>query len=126
MVLGAALGMAIGLQRARSHKSVGMRTLGLIGLGSALATSMLASFPSAGPADASRMMQGILTGTGFLGAGVILRGRGVHRVHGLTTAAAIWLTALIGATAGLGLYVPATLGAAIGIGLLMIPEDVDH
>jgi len=86
-------GAAIGLNRDLHEKPTGVRTLGLVALGSALA--VMAASELGGPGDASRVMQGIVTGIGFLGAGVIVR-PAAGRVHGLTTAAATWLTACIG------------------------------
>jgi putative Mg2+ transporter-C (MgtC) family protein len=98
------IGGAIGLDRELHGKPTGIRTLGIVGLGSALV--VLAS-QHAGGADAnagSRVIQGVITGIGFLGAGVILRNPGGKRVHGLTTAAAIWLTACIGVACGVGAW----------------------
>ncbi len=87
-------GAAIGLNRDLHAKRTGVRTLGLVSLGSAL--GVMAAAHVGGPGDASRAMQGILTGIGFLGAGVIIRSASGTRIHGLTTAAATWLTACIG------------------------------
>jgi putative Mg2+ transporter-C (MgtC) family protein len=97
--LGAAalVGAALGLNRDLHGKSTGVRTLGLVGLGSALA---VLAFGQASSADASRVLQGIVTGIGFLGAGVIVRSNDGDHVHGLTTAACVWLTACIGAACG--------------------------
>jgi putative Mg2+ transporter-C (MgtC) family protein len=92
------VGVFLGLNRDLHGKPTGVRTLGLVGLGSALA---VAAFGHANIADASRVVQGIVTGIGFLGAGVIVHGdRGDH-VHGLTTAACVWVTACLGAACGL-------------------------
>ena len=87
------IGTAIGLNRDLHGKPTGVRTLGLVGLGSALVVLSVAQGSSV---DASRIIQGIVTGVGFLGAGVIFRSEG-HHVHGLTTAACVWVTACIGA-----------------------------
>ena|SRR5581483_7832834 len=94
--LGAAalVGALLGLNRDLHGKPTGVRTLGLVGLGSALAVLTVSG---AGMADASRVVQGIVTGVGFLGAGVIIRTGGRHGIHGLTTAACVWLTACAGA-----------------------------
>ncbi|RAI34035.1 MgtC/SapB family protein [Rhodoplanes roseus] len=94
-----AVGMTLGLNRDLHGKPTGMRTLGLVGLGAALAVMAVVD-PTLPPTDAlnavSRVVQGILTGIGFLGAGVIVRGSGEARVRGLTTAACTWLTASLG------------------------------
>ena len=92
--LGAAalIGIALGLNRDLHGKPTGVRTLGLVGLGSALAVMAAAEIDGAA---ASRVMQGIVTGIGFLGAGVIVRA-GKSHIYGLTTAATTWLTACMG------------------------------
>jgi len=91
------VGIALGLNRDLHGKQAGVRTLGLVGLGSAL---VVLAFGQASSADASRVVQGIVTGIGFLGAGVIVRNEQGHHVHGLTTAACVWLTACMGAACG--------------------------
>jgi putative Mg2+ transporter-C (MgtC) family protein len=68
--------------------------------------------------DMSRVVQGIVAGVGFLGAGTILKGSGEEKVHGLTTAAGIWLTAAIGTAAGLGLEATAVLSAVLALAVL--------
>jgi putative Mg2+ transporter-C (MgtC) family protein len=88
------VGGAIGLNRELHEKQTGVRTLGLVSLGSAL--GVLAAAQVGGPGDATRAMQGILTGIGFLGAGVIIRTASGSHIHGLTTAASTWLTACLG------------------------------
>src|SRR5271166_1103989 len=107
------VGGAIGLDRDLRGKPTGVRTMGIVSLGSALIV-LASQYPAAEPdsAAASRVMQGIVTGIGFLGAGVILRNPGGKRVHGLTTAAAIWLTATLGAACGVGAW-PLVVTAAI-------------
>jgi putative Mg2+ transporter-C (MgtC) family protein len=111
--LAAVLGALLGYQRERVHSTAGLRTHILVCLGSAF--FVLASVEAGQTsADTSRVIQGIVTGVGFLGAGTILKVSDRLEVHGLTTAASIWLTAGIGVGAGLGhLWLPA-LGAAIG------------
>jgi len=108
--LGAAAlaGGAMGLNRDLHGKPTGVRTLGIVSLGSALAVLTATNYPSTDANDVSaisRTVQGVLTGIGFLGAGVIIRNddQGV-RVHGLTTAACIWLTAAIGLACGIGAW----------------------
>jgi putative Mg2+ transporter-C (MgtC) family protein len=120
LLLAAALGAGIGYQRERANKPAGLRTHVLIALGSALFTVVSIFGFSSG--DPSRVAAGIVTGIGFIGAGVIFRGvRGDH-VVGLTTAASIWATASIGLAAGVGMYLIATVVAAITVLLLMIPR----
>jgi putative Mg2+ transporter-C (MgtC) family protein len=97
--LGAAAlaGVALGLNRDLHGKPTGVRTLGIVGVGSALAVLAISG---ASGADVSRVIQGILTGIGFLGVGVIVRNNEGQHVHGLTTAACVWLTACIGVACG--------------------------
>ena len=73
----------------------------LVALGSALFV-LAPALSGMAVADLSRVMQGIIAGIGFLGAGAIIKARGVGDVKGLTTAASIWLTAAVGVTAGMG------------------------
>jgi|SRR5215510_961591 len=100
--LGAATlaGAALGLNRDLRGKPTGIRTLGLVGLGSALVVMTVAAMDDT--AAVSRAIQGLVTGIGFLGAGVILHTSEGRQVLGLTTAACTWLTACIGAACGVG------------------------
>ena len=113
LALAAALGALLGYQRESVHSTAGLRTHILVCLGAAF--FVLASVEAGQTsADVSRVIQGIVTGVGFLGAGTILKVGDRLEVHGLTTAASIWLTAAIGVGAGLGhVWLPA-LGAIIG------------
>jgi putative Mg2+ transporter-C (MgtC) family protein len=121
LLLATALGAGIGYQRERANKPAGLRTHILIALGSALFT-VVSIFGFGGGVDPSRMAAGVVTGIGFIGAGVILRGiRGDH-VVGLTTAASIWIVAAIGVAAGVGMYLVATVVAVIAVLVLMIPR----
>ena len=97
--LGAAIliGGVIGLDRNLHHKPTGVRTLGLVAVGSALAVLAVAHDRQA---DVSRIVQGV----GFIGAGVILRQATNGKVHGLTTAASIWVTAALGVLCGLAAW----------------------
>lgn len=122
VLLAAALGAAIGFQRERSGKPAGLRTHALIALGSALFT-VVSVFGFGIGADPSRVAAGIVTGVGFLGAGVIFRGlRRDGAVVGLTTAASIWTTAAVGLAAGIGMYLIAFIVTIITVGVLMVPK----
>ena len=121
LALSVVVGAVIGLNRDLHHKQAGVRTNALVSLGAALAIIVVAppGIEEAHRIDAmSRVIQGVLTGIGFLGAGVILRDPESRRVSGLTTAAAIWLAALLGVAAGAGYYVPVV--AALVLGLVAI------
>jgi len=111
------VGGLLGLDRDLRGKPTGVRTLGLVGLGSALA--VMAGGHIGGEGDASRVIQGIVTGIGFLGAGVIVRaGAGFH-VQGLTTAACTWLTACFGVTSAVGDWEIVAIGLALAFAILL-------
>jgi putative Mg2+ transporter-C (MgtC) family protein len=117
LALAAGLGGAIGLEREYRRKPAGIRTNMLIGLGSALfAILSIELGTAAGSPD--RVAAQVVTGIGFLGAGAILRS-GQH-VHGLTTAATIWVNAAIGMACGLGSYTVAAGGATLTLVVLAV------
>jgi putative Mg2+ transporter-C (MgtC) family protein len=117
IALAAALGGAIGLEREYRHKPAGLRTQMLIALGAALFSILSVELGTrAGSPD--RIAAQVVTGIGFLGAGAILRSG--ENVHGLTTAATIWVNAAIGMAAGLGSYIVATVAAAITLFVLAL------
>jgi len=96
-------GAVIGLQRERAGKSAGLRTHILVATGSTL--FIVGALETAMHADAvSRVVQGLITGIGFLGAGAILKREKEQDIRGLTTAAGIWMTAAIGVSVGLGRF----------------------
>ncbi len=122
LLLAAVLGAGIGYQRERAGKPAGLRTHILIALGSALFT-VVSMFGFGGQVDPSRVAAGVVTGIGFLGAGVIFRGiRSDGPVMGLTTAASVWVTAAIGLAAGVGMYLVAVVIAVLAVGVLMLPK----
>lgn len=96
----ALIGGLIGLNRDMNDKPSGMRTLSIVGLAAASATALVADDMDA----VSRVIQGLVTGIGFLGAGVIIHNKAEGEVEGMTTAASIWLTTCIGAACGLGAW----------------------
>ncbi len=108
------VGGALGLNRDLHRKSAGVRTIGIVTLAAA---SLVMAAGGAGPGqpgftEVTRIIQGVLTGVGFIGAGVIVRGSGEGQVHGLTTAAVVWLGAGMGVLCGIGAWtvlVPAVL-----------------
>ena len=118
--LGMALlvGAIIGAERERNKKAVGLRTLILISLGSALFTILSYRLSISNTFDPGRIAANIVSGIGFLGAGVILEERG--RVTGLTTAATIWLTAALGMAAGAGEYILSAGSAIMALVVLLL------
>jgi putative Mg2+ transporter-C (MgtC) family protein len=119
LVLAIALGSIIGYQREWSGKEAGLRTHILICSGAALFTIIsIYGFPGSDPA---RIAAGIVTGIGFIGAGVILHRTG-GAVVGLTTAATIWAVAAIGLAAGAGLYIISAAATILTLAVLFIPH----
>ncbi|MCA9723420.1 MAG: MgtC/SapB family protein [Gemmatimonadetes bacterium] len=116
--LGTLFGAVLGFDRERQEKPAGLKTLALVGLGGAMAPVVMLHTGSADPNPVSRVIQGVLTGVGFLGAGVIMHRKSSGAVEGLTTAAVIWVVAAVGLAAGMGQFIPA--GAATGIALLVL------
>ena len=124
-----AAGALIGLDRELRHKPAGLRTLALVALGSAVfILETIDSTPGVYTDATSRVIQGIVTGVGFLGAGSIMRGAGEEPVRGLTTAASIWLAAAIGIACGLANWPLVVGGSALGLLVLLITpvERVIH
>ena len=100
LIVAVALGALVGYERERDGKPAGVRTHGMVCLGAALFT--VVSLYGFGPSgDPSRVAAMIVSGIGFLGAGAILHQR--ESVHGLTTAASLWVTAAIGTAVGVGM-----------------------
>jgi putative Mg2+ transporter-C (MgtC) family protein len=106
------LGGLLGWQRAHVGKVAGMRTHMLVTLGATIVV-LLPQLAGMSGADMSRIIQGTLTGVGFIGGGVILKMSDKHQIVGITTAASIWLTATLGVVTGAG-----RLGLALAGGLL--------
>ena len=115
LLLAAGLGAALGLEREYHRKPAGLRTNMLIAIGSAMFT--IVSIQLGGPGmTPDRVASQIVTGIGFLGAGAILRGN--RGVHGLTTAATIWVNASIGMAVGAGLHAIAAVTTAVTLVIL--------
>jgi putative Mg2+ transporter-C (MgtC) family protein len=119
-------GGALGLNRDLHGKPTGIRTLGIVSLGAALI--VIASLNLAGTLDGnevSRVIQGIITGIGFLGAGVIVHQKDNTVTLGLTTAACIWLTAGIGIVCGLGAWRLLLISLAIIFLILILGGPIE-
>jgi putative Mg2+ transporter-C (MgtC) family protein len=117
LVAATVAGALFGLNRDLHDKQTGVRTLGLVGLGSAMA--VMAAARIGGDGDVSRAIQGIVTGIGFLGAGVIMRPATGSRIHGLTTAACTWLTACVGAACAVAEWSAVVIGVALAFIVLL-------
>ena len=122
------VGAVIGLNRDLYGKPAGVRTIGLVCLGSAMVTLSVFDFDPARalPIDAvSRVVQGVLAGVGFLGAGVIMRDES-GQPHRLNTAASIWVAATLGIACGLGAWIPVAIAMVLALALLTIGTRIDH
>jgi putative Mg2+ transporter-C (MgtC) family protein len=121
LLMAAFLGGAIGYEREAKRKSAGLRTHILVALGSALFV-VIPLQAGVIITDLSRVLQGLVAGIGFLGAGAIIHGDKNNR--GLTTAASIWLTAAIGAAAGMGRESSAVLATVLTIFVLCLARKM--
>lgn len=126
------VGGIIGWERQLRHKPAGLRTHMLVSMGSALFVLIpLAMGKNENGRDAiERVIQGIAAGIGFLGGGEILRQSqqeiGQVEVHGLTSAAAIWVSAALGTAAGCGLWEMALIGAFMSLFVLRVVKNIEH
>lgn len=114
LVLSAVLGFCIGLERKLRYKEAGIRTHTIVCIGSALMMA-ISKYGFGGEADSARVAAQIVSGVGFLGAGMIVYQR--HEIHGLTTAAGVWATAGIGMACGARLYLVALCATLLIIGV---------
>ena len=122
LLLSAGLGAVIGFEREYRRKPAGLRTNILIAIGSALFTILSVSMTS-GAGDPSRVAGQIVTGIGFLGGGAILRNR--DTVHGMTTAATIWVNAAIGVACGAAQYPLAIATTALTLVVLVVLPPIE-
>ena len=116
------MGAILGIDRDLHQKPAGVRVLAMVALGAALATlgsiTAIAGMSESAPDSALRTVQGILSGIGFLGAGVIMQRTDQNEVHGITTAASIWVSAVVGITSGLGQWL--VTATAFGLAMLIL------
>lgn len=126
LLLAAVLGGILGYEREQQGKAAGIRTHMLVAMGAALFVLV----PQQGGMeidDMSRVIQGVIAGIGFLGAGAIIKNRSEENVLGLTTAAGVWMTAAIGIACGLGREMTAVLSTFLALGVLaLVPKLVDR
>ena len=132
--LGAATfaGLIVGLNRDLRNRPIGMRTLSLVALGSAIVVVSTIQFP--GIAENSNavsrvvqgIIQGLMAGIGFIGAGVILRDSNAQRVKGLTSAATVWVTAALGIACGLGAWRTVAIALVLTFLVLLGLHWIEH
>ena len=119
LLVASVLGGLIGYERESKGKAAGLRTHMLVALGAALFV-LAPAMSDMQVADMSRVLQGVIAGIGFLGAGAIIKSRGSNDVKGLTTAASIWFTAAVGITAGLGREMLALVSTLFALFILIV------
>lgn len=125
LLMAALLGGVLGYERERHGKAAGVRTHMLVAMGAALFV-LVPQQGGMAVADMSRVIQGIVTGVGFLGAGAIIKRYSEEDVQGLTTAAGVWMTAAIGIACGLGREATAVLSTLLALVVLgLVPKFVD-
>jgi putative Mg2+ transporter-C (MgtC) family protein len=124
------IGSLIGLDRNMHGKPTGVRTLGLVCLGASLLTmagmNILSAHGQSDPSSLSRVIQGLITGIGFLGSGVIVHENGSDRIRGLTTAASIWITAILGILCGMGSWQIAGIALVIVFILFVFGKPLEQ
>ncbi len=115
-------GMLIGIERQWHHKSAGLRTNTLVATGAAIFVLLSINLTQE-QGDVTRIIGQVVTGIGFLGAGIIFK-EGIS-VHGLTTAATVWCSSAIGSIAAAGYYIETLIGVAaiVSVNIILIPLD---
>lgn len=128
LVLSMALGMVVGAERKRKGQIAGVRTFALISMGACLAMLLSIYVPQVymglKNGDPGRIAAQVITGVGFLGGGAMIHMKG--SVRGLTTAAGIWMTAIIGMAVGVGMYWSSVIATALILVILVAFEYYEH
>lgn len=126
LITASILGGLLGYEREMKGKSAGIRTHMLVALGAAIFI-IVPQQAGVSPEEVSRVLQGLIAGVGFLGAGAIMIGQQKENETGLTTAASIWITAAIGVTVGMGFEATAVLSTVITLAILaLVPRYRRH
>jgi len=129
LIVATAAGMVLGWERSRENRQImGLRTLGLVGLASCIAVQGIvhSGLPDVNADAAGRAVQGILSGVGFIGAGAVLRVGQGQEVHGLATAACIWVSAALGVAAGLAVWPLIVGGLALAMLVLFMGAPLER
>ena len=125
LLIAATLGGLLGYEREQKGKAAGLRTHMLVALGAALFV-LIPQQAGASIADLTRVLQGLVAGVGFLGAGAIIMGNRHEEARGMTTAAGLWLTAAIGIAAGMGREATAVLSTVLALIILYLIPKVER
>ncbi|HEY6359348.1 MAG TPA: MgtC/SapB family protein [Vicinamibacterales bacterium] len=123
--LAVALGSIVGVNRELRQKPAGLRTHALVALGAALVT-VVGTLMTGDSGTLGRLVQGLLAGIGFIGGGVILHRDDTQGVHGLTTAAAVWLVAGVGIAVGAGLWAAGVIAIGLTLVVLALGAPIDE
>jgi len=123
LLMAGLFGGILGYERESKGKSAGLRTHVLLSMGTAFFV-MVPAFSGMDNESLSRVLQGILTGIGFIGAGTILKRTDQKKVEGLTTSAGLWFTAAIGVASGMGRELSALIGCIVGFAILNLVPHV--
>lgn len=129
MLVATIAGAVLGWERSRENRAImGLRTLSLVGLASCIAVQAIvhSELPQLNADAAGRVIQGVLSGVGFIGAGAVLRGGEGKEVHGLATAASIWVSAAIGAAAALAVWPLIAGGLSLALFVLLIGAPLER
>jgi putative Mg2+ transporter-C (MgtC) family protein len=128
LALATLLGATLGVNREISLKPAGLRTHALVSLGAALVTMVGLQLGQSGGDSAApgRIIQGLVAGIGFIGGGVILHRRDVRAVHGLTTAASIWIASGTGVAVATGLWRAALTAVILSLVVLSLGRPLDN
>jgi putative Mg2+ transporter-C (MgtC) family protein len=125
LLAGVCAGGAVGLNRFLHHKSAGFGTHALVSLGAALGTLVMVRAAGSDPGGVSRVIQGLVTGVGFIGAGEILRGSRENDMHGLTTAASVWTSAILGISCGVADFTVCATGVGLTLSILVLSKPLE-
>ena len=129
LLVATAAGALLGFERSRQDRAImGFRTLSLVGLASCIAVQAIihSGLPQMNADAAGRVIQGVLSGVGFIGAGAVLHGGSDKQVHGLATAASIWVSAALGAAAALAIWPLIMVGASIALLVLFVGAPIER
>jgi putative Mg2+ transporter-C (MgtC) family protein len=119
-------GAVLGVNRDLHRKPAGLRTHALVSIGSATIVLVALAIANGSGEALSRVIQGLITGIGFLGAGVIIHHEAGQRVEGLTTAASVWVAAALGAACGAGLAAIALLALVATMLVLLFGGKIER
>ena len=129
LLVATAAGALLGFERSRQDRAImGFRTMSLVGLASCIAVHsiVLSGLPQMNADAAGRVIQGVLSGVGFIGAGALLHGAGGRQVQGLATGASIWVSAALGTAAALAIWPLIVIGVGVALIVLFVGAPIER